>query len=1235
MHPSWLGRNTRLEYFLWIARLPAVRLKQKYPSTAFALTAYATFTLILAVVAWIWNAERLLYLLIVPIFMASIVYPRVAFLAMQLMAIVTSLAMAYMLNQNPAGPLKTIVNLSIWVLAISEILCRLKKQRERLDAILGESDQRFRALIENNTDGIVLLDGKGMVTYSSPAIKRMLGYGTHEVVGKSILSHVHEGDATPVTQQLGMLLSTPGATASVQLRRQHKSGSWVWLEATLTNLVNEPIVRAIVVNYRDITERKRAENRVAIFSRVAQDLARSTTPHDAAQVILHSAQDLFGWDAGFVHLFSTGSEEMIPILTMDFIDGQTREVHAPLVERQPSEMVQRVLKEGAQLVLRKDETDIAPRLTRIGNQARTSASLMFAPVTDGDAAVGIVSIQSYKFKAYGEEDLQTFQALARHCGGALARIREAANRLKAEEELQESETRFRTVVESLGEGLLITDLSDVVLYANTRITELCGYSRDELVGQPAFELIVPQSGWADLKEKNQRRAKGISERYELLLKRKDGTKFWAETYASPYRSPSDEIIGTIGAMIDITERKESEERTAAFLSLGHKLSGTYTPQDAARIIVETAQELFGWDACTLDLYLPDQDLIVPLVSIDTIEGERTNVPHPFAGSPPSPMMRRLVDGAAELILRGESSSDSPQLTPFGNAQRLSASLMFVPIRHRTKVIGSLSIQSYAVGAYSQEDLNALKALADHCGGTLERLRAVEDLRKSEERFSKAFRSSPVPIGITSLQNDRFLDANESLVHLLEYAREEIIGRTSSELKIWVDPDQWARHYHALKEYHSIREAPCQFRTRRGSVRDVLASAELFELGGESCVLHIIQDITDRLNLEAQLRHAQKMEAVGQLSAGVAHDFNNILTIIQGHTALLSTKSEFDAEARESMEQITVASERGSNLTGQLLAFSRKRMMQPRMLDLSEVVNNAGRMLRGLLGERIDLQFKYSGHLPSIYADIGMLDQVIVNLALNARDAMANGGKLTIGLASVEIKASYLQTNPEACAGQFVRMTVTDTGCGMDAPTLRRIFEPFFTTKDVGKGSGLGLATVYGIIKQHQGWVEVESRVGLGTTFNLYLPVGRSSSTESPSSTPAKKIQGGTETILLVEDERPLRALIKKVLETYGYKVLEAANGREALEKWAQHENHADLLLTDIVMPDVPSGIDLAKKLRIDRPRLRVIYTSGYSIDHQASSVILREGINFLSKPFNPPKLAQMVRNILDTESALE
>lgn len=404
----------------------------------------------------------------------------------------------------------------------------------------------------------------------------------------------------------------------------------------------------------------------------------------------------------------------------------------------------------------------------------------------------------------------------------------------------------------------------------------------------------------------------------------------------------------------------------------------------------------------------------------------------------------------------------------------------------------------------------------------------------------------------------------------------------------------------------------------------------FPIAAVRCVHCYAVDVTERVNLEAQLRQSQKMQSVGQLAAGIAHDFNNLLTVILGHGELIRLGEQFTEQGQESLEQIILAAERAAKLTQQLLTFGRKQFMQVELIDLNELIRRVTQMLSRVLGENVALRTNLTPRLPSIEADSTMMEQIVMNLSVNARDAMPQGGSLIIGTNPVLVTRAYVANNPEAREGHFVSLSVSDNGTGIEPDKLNQLFEPFFTTKEVGKGTGLGLATVYGIVKQHKGWIEVESQVGRGTTFRVYLPCAKKQATAETSTGPAQKSRGGKETILLVEDEEGVLTLARSILQSYGYKVLEAKSGVEALRVWETHDG-IDLLFTDIVMPEGISGIELAKKLRLEKRDLKVIYSSGYSVEVAGQDFGLREGMAFLKKPYQPKDLARIVRETLDAK----
>jgi len=517
--------------------------------------------------------------------------------------------------------------------------------------------------------------------------------------------------------------------------------------------------------------------------------------------------------------------------------------------------------------------------------------------------------------------------------------------------------------------------------------------------------------------------------------------------------------------------------------------------------------------------------------------------------------------------------------------------------------------------------------------TAELVDANKALGLSEERCSKAFHASPIPSGVVTLSERRFVDVNKHLTEITGYTREQMIDQTMTELFILEKPEMADAWFEKLSRQELVQDEQANIRNRAGVLREVLVSLAPVNMGGEPHVLLLAHDVSERTLLERQLRQSQKMEAIAQLAAGVAHDFNNILTVIQGHAALLGLSLETapDAPQNDSLHQIAKASNRASALVRQLLMFSRKQVMQFRTQDINETLGDVVMMLRRVVGEQVRIDFRPLNPLPAIRADHSMLEQIAMNLAVNARDAMPNGGTISISTSLEKVHREATPMDAEQRHGEYVCLTFSDTGTGMDAPTLDRIFEPFFTTKPVGKGTGLGLSTVFGIVQQHQGWLDVESKPGCGTTFRIYFAAS-AQPVEKANSRADTTLHQGSETILVAEDEDALRAMVVKILEIQGYVVLEASSGHHAIEVWDQSARPIDLLLTDMIMPGSIMGGELAERLKARRPSLKVIYTSGYSPGMAGKELSLLEGRNFLPKPYTIGKLAQFVRECLDAPS---
>jgi PAS domain S-box-containing protein len=511
--------------------------------------------------------------------------------------------------------------------------------------------------------------------------------------------------------------------------------------------------------------------------------------------------------------------------------------------------------------------------------------------------------------------------------------------------------------------------------------------------------------------------------------------------------------------------------------------------------------------------------------------------------------------------------------------------------------------------------------------TTRRKQLDELLRASEERFRATFERAAMGITLVALDG-RFLRVNQQFCVTTGYSQDELQHTTFHQLTHPADQaadlEQREKLIRGEIESSSLEK---RFLRRTGAAVSVEQTVSLVRgaNGAPEYFIFLVEDTTRRRDLEAQLRQAQKMEAVGQLAGGVAHDFNNMLTAIQGHASLLTATAGLSGAAQESLAEISSAARRAANLTRQLLLFSRREVMQPVRFDINEAVTDITQMLQRLISENVRIRLRLHPRPLALHADAGMLDQVLMNLAVNARDAMPNGGELTIATSEQAVAAGPGEIAP----GRYACLTVTDTGCGIAPELLPRIFEPFFTTKEVGKGTGLGLATVFGIVKQHHGRVSVWSEPGYGTTFTVLLPL-----TDRPVAREAERVAGSSppfgrgETVLLVEDDRAVRVITALTLKRHGYQVIVASHGSEALARWTEIGDQVDLLLTDMVMPGGVSGSELAAALELRKPGLKVLFTSGYSAEVAGRALELRPGQQFLAKPFEAARLLTMVAELL-------
>ncbi|HMK59978.1 MAG TPA: ATP-binding protein [Dissulfurispiraceae bacterium] len=511
-----------------------------------------------------------------------------------------------------------------------------------------------------------------------------------------------------------------------------------------------------------------------------------------------------------------------------------------------------------------------------------------------------------------------------------------------------------------------------------------------------------------------------------------------------------------------------------------------------------------------------------------------------------------------------------------------------------------------------------------------------DLRLAEEKFRKIFRSSPDWVTLSLLEGGIYLDVNDAFCRDTGYCREEIIGRSSLEFGLWPDPAMRKTMVDELRASGSLKDRELELRTKSGEIKTVLRSAELITIDGKSCLISVNKDITDHKLLEAQLRQAQKMEAVGQLAGGIAHDFNNILTTIIGYADLLKGRFREGDAALHHINELLESAERAATLTRSLLAFSRKQVLNITPTDINDIIRKVEHLLSRIIGEDIELNTHYYQDKLFVKADAAQLEQVLMNLATNARDAMPNGGTLTVKTDLQEVNATFIEIHKYGISGSCAVISVADSGTGMDADIREKIFEPFFTTKEVGKGTGLGLAMVYGIVKQHNGYIDVSSHPNSGSVFRIFLPLTdqpltAASPTLADSDTTGKARTISGKTVLIAEDSDSVRKLSRIVLETAGLKIYEAVDGEDAVAKFFQHQDEIDLVVLDIIMPR-KNGRQAYEEIKQIKPGIKVLMTSGYTADVLREKGFDSNMPDMLYKPVSPKALLSKTTDILEIDS---
>lgn len=1051
-------------------------------------------------------------------------------------------------------------------------------EHRRQHDIIQEQHNHLHAILHGALDAVISIDEQGLVTRWNAQAEKMFGWTKEEVMGKPmaplIIPPEHRQSHEAGMHRFHRTGQGRIINRHVELTAMRRNGDIFPIELTIVP-VKTNTGHYFTAFISDITERKRS---IAMQSHLAAIVSGT----DDAIVSLSLEGNVMSWNPSAERVYGYPAEEMIgrPITTTS-PPHRIREFEKLIRQVERGEAV--IHHETVQW--RKDGQEV-------------HISMTASPIRDDNGNVEAIAII----------------------------VRDITSRKRSEEAM----IRLATIVENSTDAIIGTSLEGTIIAWNRGAEQMYGYLAEEIIGMPITMLAPPEQREEQLLLFEKLKQGTSVHHYETVRVRRNGDPLHISIALSPIRDPQGRVYGISIIARDITERKISERDQATQQAITVALAESESLHDAAPVILQTICEQTDWDIGVFWVLHPGTHHMycvdfwtrshIQIPQFETIT--RAMTLEKGIGLPGRVWETRRTQWAEDI-----TEDLSCRRNRVAKEENVHGACVF-PILLGQELLGMVSFFSQSQRKLDPHLLHLMTVIGSQIGQFIERKRVESAHVITQKRLLHVLENSPIGV-ITWTKDGYITDANPAFLEMTGYSLSDL----QSHLVKWttITPPEYTNQDEQalleIRETGKLRPIQKEYIRKDGSrVPILLSGATLPDSETEGAAF--IVDLTEYKQLEAQLRQSQKMEAIGRLAGGVSHDFNNLLTVISGYTYMLLNRFGecADQQTQQQLEAIREAGERASNLTKQLLTFSRQQVIEPRVINLNTLAQDTGRILRRLIGEDIRLITSIDPNVGHIRADIGQLEQVVMNLAVNARDAMPYGGKLMIETGNIELAPGLDSLNQTIEPGPYAHLIISDTGTGMDKHTIAKIFDPFFTTKPQGKGTGLGLSIVYGIIQQCGGKIFLFSELGKGTTFKIFFPIVDAPVDVAVQETPYDPIPGGSEKILLLEDDLEVRRFARAVLESNGYSVYESETIEEAFGQ-LDTQGQIDLLITDVIMPG-PSGKQIAESLMVRQPSLKVLFMSGYTADIIHHHGVLDPGINFLQKPFNPRHLAKKVRDIL-------